>query len=284
MPVLPAAFESKRLNYQAFRGESRTVQSADYCTHMTRLAIVPTPVFLWSGPRNVSTALMYSFAQRDDTEVVDEPLYGHYLRVSGADHPGGDEVVAAMNCDGDAVVAELMTAVAARPNRTFFVKHMAHHLIELDLSFVSECHNVFLIRDPREMLPSLTVQVPHATLADTGLKAQWQLLEQLQSQGLSATVLDSRELLLNPEVVLRRLCEQLNIGFQPSMLQWQAGARAEDGVWAKHWYHAVHKSTGFAEYQPKEHFPSELQALLDDCLPWYDKLFGHAIRAPKSGE
>lgn len=227
---------------------------------------------------------MYSFAQRDDTHVVDEPLYGHYLKVTGAKHPGDVEVIAAMNCDGDAVIREMMAQAEATPDTNFFIKHMAHHLVQLDLQFLNKCSNVLLIRDPREMLPSLTVQVPHAALADTGLKRQWQLLEDLQARGQNVIVLDSRELLTNPEAVLRELCVQLQLRFQEAMLSWSAGPRDEDGVWAKHWYQAVHKSTGFAVYQPKNGFPSELQTLLDECQPWYDKLFALAIRAPQHGD
>ena len=227
---------------------------------------------------------MYSFAQRDDTRVVDEPLYGHYLQKTGARHPGDDEVIAAMNCDGDAVARDMMTQAEASPETNFFVKHMAHHLVQLDLQFIGNCRNVFLIRDPREMLPSLTIQVPHAALADTGLQRQWQLLEDLHARGQAAVVLDSRELLTDPEAVLRELCVQLQLPFQDSMLKWPAGPREEDGVWAKHWYQAVHKSTGFAAYRPKGQFPNELQELLDECLPWYDKLMTLAIRAPQHGD
>lgn len=227
---------------------------------------------------------MYSFAQRDDTRVVDEPLYGHYLRVSGAEHPGGDEVLATMNCDGNTVVDDLMAAAKKQADKCFFIKHMAHHLIDLDLKFLTDCRNVFLIRDPREMLPSLTIQVPHATLADTGLRRQYELLEELQQAGQSVVVLDSRELLTDPDAVLRELCTQLRLSFDAGMLHWPAGARAEDGVWAKHWYHAVHESTGFAEYRPKKDFPDELASLLNECQPWYDKLYAYAIRAPLDGE
>lgn len=227
---------------------------------------------------------MYSFAQRSDIRVIDEPLYGHYLRVSGAQHPGGDEVVATMQCDGNAVVDELMTAAQAQADKTLFVKHMAHHLVDLDLAFLARCRNVLLIRNPREMLPSLTIQVPQATLADTGLVRQWQLLEELQQSGQAVTVLDSKELLTNPEIVLRKLCAQLGIPFQDAMLHWPAGARAEDGIWAKHWYHAVHQSTGFAAYEVKKEFPTELTSLLDDCRPWYEKLYAYAIRATQDGD
>ena len=245
---------------------------------------MPAPIFLWSGPRNVSTALMYSFAQRDDVRAVDEPLYGHYLRQSGAKHPGGDEVIATMNCDGTDVIQSLLATSQAEPGVTMFVKHMAHHLVDLDLEFLQHCRNVFLIREPREMLPSLTIQIPHATLVDTGLRRQCEILEQLQKYGQSFAVLDSRELLINPQAVLEALCAKLELRFQPGMLHWPAGPRPEDGVWAKHWYHAVHQSSGFSAYSPKHDFPSELQSLLNECQPWYDRLFAHAIRAPKDGE
>ncbi|MGB5411941.1 MAG: hypothetical protein WBN09_10460 [Woeseiaceae bacterium] len=238
-------------------------------------------ICLWSGPRNVSTALMYSFAQRDDVRVVDEPLYGHYLRVSQAPHPGSDDVQRAMNCDGNAVMRELLQ----RPTSArLFLKHMAHHLVDLDLGFLERTCNVFLIRDPREMLPSLHIQLPDARLADTSLKQQWELFSDLSAVGQDPAVLDSRELLLDPESVLRRLCEKLGLGFQKRMLQWQAGPRKEDGVWAPHWYHAVHASSGFAPYVPKQGFPKQLQPLLNECNPWYEKLYEHAIRVTPSGD
>lgn len=236
------------------------------------------PICLWSGPRNVSTALMYSFAKLPGVRVIDEPLYGHYLRVSGADHPGRDEIVAAMNCDGDAVMRDLLQQQIEDQSNVLFMKHMAHHLTDLDLDFLRSTNNIFLIRDPREMLPSLAVQLPHATLSDTGLRRQWELYTELADSGQRPIVLDSRELLLNPESVLRQLTLHLNIEFAGDMLTWRAGARDEDGIWAPHWYHAVHKSTGFAPYEAKNEFPDHLQSLLDDCKPWYEKLYAQALR------
>jgi hypothetical protein len=227
---------------------------------------------------------MYSFAQRDDVRVVDEPLYGHYLHATGAEHPGREEIVAAMNCDGDAVMRKLIEQSAKSPATTLFIKHMAHHLVQIDLRFLGHARNIFLIRDPREMLPSLTVQLPHASLDDTGLKRQWQLLQDLRANGQQAIVLDSRELLLDPEAVLRQLCDALELKFEQHMMHWPAGARTEDGIWAKHWYHAVHKSTGFSSYQAKNQFPATLEPLLEECRPWYDKLFALAIRAPQQGD
>lgn len=242
------------------------------------------PVCLWSGPRNVSTALMYSFAQLDGVSVVDEPLYGHYLRATGADHPGGDEVIAAMDCDGDAVMDKFLKRQRDDPSRRLFLKHMAHHLVDLNLEFLNETCNVFLIRDPFEMLPSLTIQVPHADLQDTGLKRQWLLYQDLRASGQSPIILDSRELLLDPAGILAKLCEAIGIDYSAQMLDWPAGPRPEDGVWAPHWYHAVHQSTGFAPYRAKAGFPTHLKALLDECNPWYERLYERALRATNKGE
>lgn len=241
-----------------------------------------TPICLWSGPRNVSTALMYSFAQRADIAVIDEPLYGHYLLASGADHPASDEIIAAMNCDGAAVMRELIARQQQDPSRRLFLKHMAHHLVDIDLGFLTETSNILLIRNPREMLPSLTIQLPNATLGDTGLKRQWDLFEYLRNAGQVPIVLDSRELLLNPRDILLRLCEHLGLAFDPCMLHWEAGSRVEDGVWAPHWYDAVHRSTGFAPYRPKNEFPKALLGLLDECKPWYERLFEQALTSTTS--
>lgn len=237
---------------------------------------------LWSGPRNVSTALMYSFAQRDDTIVIDEPLYAHYLRVSGAHHPGREEVLDSQNCNGDAVMQELLDRDYAAERRIVFAKQMAHHLLELDQTFLSKIDNLLLIRDPADMLPSLTVQLPNADLKDTGLAIQWKLFQDLSAAGERPVVIDSRELLLNPAGVLTDLCATLDISFDPGMLNWPVGPRIEDGVWAKHWYHSVHRSSGFDNHKSKSHFPDELRNLLDECRPYYDNLYKHAIRATGS--
>ena len=233
-------------------------------------------ICLWSGPRNVSTALMYSFAQRADTRVVDEPLYGHYLRVSGAQHPGYEDVLAVMELDGNAVMAHMLQSPLERP--VLFMKHMAHHLVDLELDFLAATSNVLLIRDPADMLPSLTVQLPDATLGDTGLETQWRLVQSMERVGQSPAVIDSRELLLDPAGVLSQLCAHLGLEFDEAMLEWPAGPRPEDGVWAKYWYHAVHSSTGFQTYRPKSGFPDRLRPLLDECRPFYDKLYARAIR------
>lgn len=233
---------------------------------------------LWSGPRNVSTALMYSFAQRSDTVVVDEPLYGHYLRVDDAIHPGMEEVMAAMDCDGERVVRELVLGPCAKP--VLFMKQMAHHLVELDRAFLADTVNVLLIRDPVQMLPSLAQNLPLPNLRDTGLAIQTTLYQQLLDLGQDPPILDSKQLLLDPPGVLGQLCTQIGIPFDEQMLQWQAGARPEDGIWAKYWYKSVHQSTGFDPYRAKaEPFPPRLLPLLAQCRPHYERLAARAIRA-----
>lgn len=233
---------------------------------------------VWSGPRNVSTALMYSFRERPDTEVLDEPLYGHYLTATDADHPGAGEVLAAMDRDGERVVREVILGPCGKPVR--FFKNMAHHLAGLDRAFLGEITNVLLTRDPREMLPSLAEQLPSPTLRDTGLGEQVEILEAALRSGNPPVVLDARELLLNPARVLKRACEALGIPFYEGMLSWPRGPKPEDGIWAKHWYRSVHASTGFGEYRPKpEPFPEGLRPLLRECMPLYEELRRHAIAA-----
>lgn len=233
-------------------------------------------ICLWSGPRNVSTAMMYSFAQRPDTTVVDEPLYAHYLRLSGAIHPGREEVLANQENDGARVVRDVILGDYQTEN--IFVKSMAHHLAELDTGFLQNTINVFLVRDPREMLPSLINQIPQPNLRDTSLAIQANLLRGLQAKGQKPTVLDAKVLLLNPPGVLNSLCRAIGIEFLPQMLKWESGPRREDGVWAKYWYHKLHQSTGFAPYRQKDEvFPDFLRPLLDECKPHYEFLRSHAI-------
>ena len=161
-------------------------------------------ICLWSGPRNVSTALMYAFAQRSDTKVVAEPLYAHYLSISGMQHPGYQDVLDAMEHDGNRVIAELM---AYRGKSVYFMKHMAHHLVDLDRKFLRDTVNVLLVRDPEQMLPSLVNQIPVPNLRDTGLAIQADLFKELRKMGQQPPVLDSKEVLLNPRAVLSKLCD-----------------------------------------------------------------------------
>ncbi len=185
----------------------------------------PLRINLWSGPRNVSTALMYSFAQRGDTRVVDEPLYAHYLRVSGADHPGRDDVLRSLDQDGARVVSEVILGPCDR--EVIFFKQMAHHLVELDRSFLGRCANVLLTRDPRDMVPSLVAHLREATLRDTGYATLVELYGELRAIGQEPPVLDARELLTDPRSVLGELCRRLGLPFEEAMLR--LGARPEAG-------------------------------------------------------
>ena len=225
---------------------------------------------------------MYAFAQRSDTQVIDEPLYAHYLYTKyGADaaestHPATAEVLASMATDATEVVRDVILGPCDKP--VLFMKQMAHHLIEIDLGFLEKTINIFLIRDPKEMLPSLAKVIGPPTLADTGLKTQHDLFIALCAAGQSPPILDARLLLENPRGVLAQLCERLGLRFEASMLSWEAGGNPADGVWAPYWYGNVHRSTGFAPYRPKsEPFPKELEAVLAACSPHYEALRRDAI-------
>lgn len=233
-------------------------------------------VNMWSSPRNLSTAMMYAWRQRADTTVVDEPLYAHYLRVSGRDHPGRDEVLAAQDPDGDAVVRDVVLGPYETP--VVFFKQMAKHLVDLDRSFVPLCRNILLTRDPHDMLTSFQVQVPDATLDDTGFPEMIEILDTLLAAGEEPIVVDSRILLDDPPRVLAELCHRLGLAFDEAMLSWPADPKPEDGVWAPHWYDAVHRSTGWTPYREKhtELLPGVVPAY-EQSLPLYERLLPYRI-------
>ncbi len=214
------------------------------------MAKTTTRINLWSGPRNISTAMMYSFAQRSDTRVYDEPLYGYYLNETQADsyHPGAKEVLNKMELDGMKVI-EMMKGEHGKP--IAFFKQMTHHLHTLDLSFMNDMVNVILTRDPKEMLPSYASEITNPTMLDVGYQAHLDLIKFLKSIGQKIVVLDSKAVLLNPEESLTSLCDAIGIPFDESMLSWSPGKREEDGSWAKYWYKNVHLSSGFSPYKPK---------------------------------
>ena len=225
---------------------------------------------------------MYAFAQRSDTQIIDEPLYAHYLHTkygahaADSTHPGTAEVLASMATDATEVVRDVILGPCDKP--VLFMKQMAHHLIEIDLGFLEQTVNIFLIRDPKEMLPSLAKVIGTPTLADTGLKTQHDLLISLRAAGQSPSILDARLLLEDPRRVLCQLCERLGLGFAVSMLSWEAGGNPADGVWAPYWYGNVHRSTGFVPYRPKsEPFPAELEEVFAVCSAHYEALRRDAI-------
>lgn len=235
-------------------------------------------ICLWSGPRNISTALMYSFAQRNDTKVFDEPLYAYYLRnhpEAHKYHPGAEEILSVMENDGDKVVESMLSA-SEKP--VLFYKHMIHHLLGLDKSFMNNTVNIILTRNPYDMLPSFDKVIPNPILNDVGYKLHLDLLKYFQENSISFTVIDSKQVLIDPEKTLKRLCDYADIEFDNHMLSWEPQQRKEDGIWAKYWYNSVHNSSGFMEYKPKETpFPDHLLPLLNECIPFYNELLKHAI-------
>lgn len=234
---------------------------------------------MWSGPRNISTAMMRSWDARGDTRVVDEPLYAHYLSATRLDHPGAEEVIAHGETDLDTVVAQLSSPQPGDP-AIVYQKHMAHHVLPgMDLSWTARVRNAMLIREPREMLTSLLAVLPNADLQATGLPAQIGLLERLGS----VPVIDSRDVLDNPAGMLRALCDAVGVRYTDRMLSWKPGPRQTDGVWAKHWYASVNASTGFAPYRPKQtQIAPRHTPLLRQCEALYDRLREHKVACAAS--
>lgn len=222
---------------------------------------------------------MYSFAQREDTAVVDEPLYAHYLthQTTAAEHPGKAEILASQENDGNLVTKEMLNRDYDAEAVVF--KQMTHHLTEIDQDFLKRMNNVLLIRSPRAILNSFSKVVEEVTAKDIGLPQQHQLFRQLkQAQKLTAVV-DARLLLMNPERVLQQLCDKLGLPFTKAMLSWPAGARPEDGTWASHWYANVHQSTGFKPWQERTiNLPPHLEAIAETCQPLYEEMFDEALR------
>lgn len=234
-------------------------------------------ISLWSGPRNISTALMYSFAQRQDTKVFDEPLYAYYLKNTEAKnyHPGADVILKTMQNDGNEVI-NMMLKYSEKP--ILFFKNMTHHLLDLDRSFMHQLYNVILTRDPLEMLPSFAKVIKQPTMVDVGYQSHMDLVNYFNDNNINYVVLDAKNVLLNPEGVIKQLCLHLNIPFDGNMLQWQPQKLLEDGVWAQYWYHNVHKSSKFSTYSSNtDPFPEHLIPLLNQCQPIYNQLVELAL-------
>jgi hypothetical protein len=231
-------------------------------------------IAMWSGPRTVSTALMRAWENRPDTVVTDEPLYAFYLDRTGLDHPGRDEVLASQPTDWRAVLDRLARDPLPAGTRISYAKHMTHHLLpEVDRAGFAPMRHAHLIRDPRELLASYARVRAEPTLDDLGLRQQAEIFE-----AFGGPVVDSRDLLTDPEGLLRALCQALDVPFDRAMLSWPPGPRDSDGVWAPHWYDSVHASTGFAPYRPPaEPLPARLEPLAAQCLPYYQRLHQYRI-------
>jgi hypothetical protein len=236
-------------------------------------------VAMWSGPRNISTAMMRAWGNRPDTFVCDEPLYAHYLHVTRREHPGAAEVIAAGPTDVRQAIAWLLGPVPGG-RRVWYQKHMSHHLLpDVPRDWLREVTNCFLIREPREVLTSLVKHVPDATLPDTGYAQQAEIFDLVRGwTGRTPPVVDARDVLNDPRRVLGKLCEALGVEFTDRMLSWPPGLRETDGVWAKHWYKEVETTTSFRPYKPKEEpIPPHMREMLAGCEEHYQKLYAHRL-------
>jgi Sulfotransferase domain len=237
-----------------------------------------THINLWSSPRNISTAMMYSFAQRDDTVVFDEPLYAHYLKTTGIHHPGKEEILQAQDNDGEKVIEEIILADQEKP--IAFFKQMTHHLVNISLDFLAQTKNILFIRNPKQIIASYAQVRNEVTMQDVGIEKQWQLFNHLKENNLNCIVLDSNEILKSPGNVLQQLCDALQIPFAEQMLHWPAGAKIYDGIWAKYWYDNVRQSTGFEKQKTSERgLPSYLEPLYEESKVYYECLYPYSIKA-----
>jgi len=233
----------------------------------------------WSGPRNLSTAMMYAFGARNDCAIWDEPFYAAYLAETGLDHPLRDEILAAGTRAASDVIRRCIGPVADG-KKVFYQKHMAQHMIEeIPRDWIGSCTNIFLIRDPRRVIASYAAKRENPTLDDIGSRQQAEIFDAVcQDLGHAPPVLDSGSIRADPERLLRKLCAAIGLDFQQTMLDWPAGGHPDDGVWARHWYGAVHKSTGFSDPEgPLPEIPRHLEAVYDTARPFYEKLLKFAL-------
>lgn len=236
-------------------------------------------IAMWSGPRNISTAMMRAWENRPDTVVHDEPLYAHYLQHTGINHPSRDRIIATYETDWQQVVDTLLGPVDSTAT-IFYQKHMTHHMLpHIKRDWLLSLTNCFLIRHPYRVITSLAKVLEQPTIDQTGFPQQIALFRYVSAQtGTPPPVLDARDVLQNPRLALNKLCARLDVPFREAMLAWPAGPRKSDGLWAKHWYGRVEQSTGFMPYDPAiPTVPGSLQAIADECLAYYDELAAHRL-------
>lgn len=230
-------------------------------------------IAMWSGPRNLSTAMMYAFGNRGDCAVVDEPFYAAYLAMTGLDHPMRSEILDSQPQNPEAVAKALLGPVpGAKPY--YYQKHMTQHMIPgVPRDWMRESVNVFLIRHPARVIASYAAKRENPTLEDIGFRQQAELFDQVRSWGQTPVVVDSHDIRENPAVKLEQLCEAIGIPYSPKMLNWPKGGHKDDGVWAEHWYGAVWNSTGFAGAEgPLPDVPDALQPVLQAAMPYYEQM------------
>jgi hypothetical protein len=238
---------------------------------------------MWSGPRNISTAMMRSFGARADCSVTDEPFYAAYLVATGLIHPMREQVIASQPTDWRKV-ADALVGPSPEGKPVWYQKHMTHHMLpEFGRDWIDGLVNAFLIRAPEAVLVSYSQKRGHFGLSEIGLPAQAELFDRVADRlGCAPPVVESQDVLADPRGVLSALCKACKIPFEPSMLSWALGQRASDGVWAPAWYQAVERSTGFAAPTPDVGFddlPESLKPVAEAARPIYDRLATHKLKA-----
>jgi len=237
-------------------------------------------IAMWSGPRNISTAMMRAWENRADTVVCDEPLYGCYLKETGIDHPMSHEIIADMDCDWRSVTAELTGPIPSK-KEIYYQKHMTHHLLDsMSRDWMDDVVNCFLIRDPAQVIASYAAKRDHVTLEDIGMVQQGEIYSYLHARsGVRPVVLDARDILENPRAMLNSFCNAIDVPFDEAMLHWPKGPRDSDGIWAAHWYHNVETSGSFAPYKHTQAILTPPQtALAEACAPHYRMLYEHRLK------
>lgn len=240
----------------------------------------PLRIAMWSGPRNLSTAMMRAFGNRPDTSVADEPFYAAYLKISGAKHPMREEILRNHETDWRKV-ADFVAGAAPGSKPVFYQKHMTHHMLpEIGRGWMAPCRHAFLIRHPARVLASYAAKREAVTLGDIGFVEQAELFDHAAAiAGRKPVVIDADAVLADPRDMLAKLCGALGLAFTDCMLSWPPGPRDTDGVWAAHWYDAVNRSGGFGEARPLPHLQEpRLRALLQQALPIYLRLAEYALR------
>jgi hypothetical protein len=235
----------------------------------------PIRIAMWSGPRNISTAMMRAWGNRADTAVVDEPFYAFYLNATGKKHPGAKEIIANGETDWRKIVARLATETIPSGKRIFFQKQMTHHLLpEVDREWLTDVTNCFLIRDPAEVIASYLKKDVDLALEDLGFVQQLKIFDFIREKtGSIPPVVDAKDVLQNPERMLHLLCERAGVGFDETMLSWPPGLRDTDGVWAKYWYDQVARSTSFQSYHAKTDEVAEpYRELHERCRECYEQM------------
>ena len=244
------------------------------------MSSAPIRIAMWSGPRNISTAMMRSFGARPDTAVIDEPFYAAYLAATSLNHPMREEVLASQSKDWRDVAAALIGPMP-KGKSIYYQKHMTHHMLpHFGLDWMASCRSAFLIRDPTEVLTSYVAKRSEVTLADIGIVRQRQLFDyEADRLGRAPPVIDGADVLAAPAATLRKLCAGLDISYIDSMLCWPAGRRDTDGVWAPAWYAAVELSTGFTapDAQLRIELPEDLQRIADEAWTHYEALARHKL-------